>query len=234
MDAKFDFSILDKHAYFFEEKKEDIVNFIAHYKGSLSETINNELRTKQFEDLTRSHQLYVLYLDNLIREFPRTKHEIYLYRGLADIPFLSQYFKNSTKNLSTLFKEAIGECIMFKGFLSTTYSPAIACQFANSYEDNIDIVLKIKIPSNFPILAVDAALNVLNVFNREQAIYDEEDEILLPRNLMFRVISVRKEKCLNKDIYLITLDTSCSQIKPTGMPILNNKDKKLLSKWFKL
>lgn len=154
---------------------------------------------------------------------------------MAESQLASLYFGKDRplSNISSLFKEMVGECILFREFLSTTFNPRIACEFASSADNEygVNIILKFRIPAEYPILAVDEAVNVLNEFNLEQAMNEGEDEILLPRNAVFRVISIKKTRChrglLNKDmedVYLITLDTSCPQIRPEPMPELSRKD----------
>ena len=128
-----------------------------------------------------------------------------------------------------MFKEMIGQCMIFPQFLSTTYNFKIACDFATSENvADINIVLKLIIPPRFPLLAVDEAVNQLNLFTRKQQLDESEYEILLPRNTVFRVISVRRRRCTpqrgnTKDVHVVTLDASCPQIKPESIS-LTKKD----------
>lgn len=238
MDIKFDASILPYH----RELPITDAYFLGYYKGSMYEVLNHEMRHKKFADLKRQHQVYAYYLDNLIRRQERSREPMFLYRGLNNQELQSLYFDRPTALLSKMFKEMVGECIVFPSFLSTSYNPNIACDFATSDNVNSDInddndapiILKFKIPPNFPLLAVDEAINQLNKFSRQQQIEESEYEILLPYNMVFRVVSVKKAKCSfqkrekGKDVLLITLDATCPQIKPATLS-LTKKDARYLS-----
>jgi hypothetical protein len=232
MDVKFDFSILPLHRDF----DNSIAYFLDSYKGSFASEINDDLRTLPFETLPRERQIYAHFLDKLIRESPRSDKEIYLYRGIHDMSSLSVYFDREKPLYSILsfLKSLIGECILFPEFLSTTYNPKIACEFAQADYEEYNIVLKLKLPGNYPILAVDEAINVLNEFDRIQMLEEGEDEIILPRNSVFRVVSVKTQECFNnKKVYLVTMDASCPQLKPERMPKLTKKDTLYLQKLMK-
>lgn len=235
MDIKFDFGILPLHRDF------DIstANFLESYKGSFSAEINDDLRTQPFDSLPRQRQIYAHYLDMIIRNSPRSDKPMYLYRGIPDMDSLSIYFDREKPlySISSFLTSMIGECIIFPEFLSTTYNPKIACDFALTNSGDVNIILKFKLPANYPFIALDEAINVLNEFDREQLMLEGEDEILLPRNGVFRVVSVKRERCsnsrdmkLSNDVYVITLDASCPQLKPPEMPKLTKKDSSYLNK----
>jgi hypothetical protein len=243
MEVKFDFPILQKHG---DNMDEASAKFLDRYKGSFASEINYDLRYMPFDEINRESQVYIHYLDTIIREQPRSDKELYLYRGVQENKLALLYFGTDRKlsNISALFKHMVGECILFREFLSTTFNPRIACEFATgNHDEPVNIVLKFKIPPGYPILALDEAVNVLNEFDREQAMEEGEDEILLPRNGVFRVTSIKKIKCprvlrtkdpqIVLDVYLITLDTSCPQIKPAPMPELTKKDMRYLANLMK-
>lgn len=217
----FDFALLKRQCND-RKNNSDILDVLSSFKCTGCYDINFALREqKMTEDLFDQ----VDQLNNIILSQKRSKTANVLYRGIYNTEFMSWLGLNKKNaRLLDVYKESIGECVLFRDFLSTTYNPRIALAFCNigcspqSYNERPGLILKFKIPPNFPMLAIDEVIDCIQYGDLPHYDYDIpdenlEDEILLPNNLVFRIINIRKRSLNKKTYYIITLDPSdCTQI----------------------
>jgi hypothetical protein len=223
MNVKFDFPLLKKQCndeYNYEKKKRDI---ISKYKGIGYAELNNALRKKPSWELDDEQRDFADSLNQIIIDQERSKKENILYRGISDAEFISNWLSNKKYKvgmLSNIFEEAKGECMWFREFLSTTYDPRIAITFSEFYGESL--ILKFKLPPNFPMLAVDEVLSCTKGIPPKASYdlseeFDNENEILLPMNMLYQIVSINKRLFHNKLYTIITLD-------PRGCPQLTYQE----------
>lgn len=85
-----------------------------------------------------------------------------------------------------------------KGFSSTTSKKSIAQDWVSSgnWGDSKAVVLQINMPAGFKAHKIDYAMGKSNGWGIEN--YDSEEEVILPRNTAFKVISITKDSYFEK------------------------------------
>jgi hypothetical protein len=101
----------------------------------------------------------------------RTQKDTTLYRGID--------------NATLLDSMEVGSTITDKGFVSTTYSQDVAKGFSQDEEEMTDTgaVITIRVPKGRP------AIDMQNISEA-----GDEEEVLLPRNSKFKVVSKKGNK----------------------------------------
>ena len=215
MDIKFDFPLLQ------EQANADLMDLkdLYLYKSDVAWYINEALN-KGKPITGQRRQSLVRLLDETFPIVPVSHETNYLYRGLhnAEIIYtfqdLSQDKRKPYDTISKWLKSNIGNCVIFRSFQSTTYSPSVAASFSDG------IILKFVIPPGFPMLAIDSIIEAHDpYFTRENTVEESEYEILLPRDVYFYIKSVRPVHELGKDYTLVTLDPLPCKNRELTVPI---------------
>jgi hypothetical protein len=207
MDIKFDFDLLQRQIEANDVDGIVDVNVLLEYKGSKAWEINDALsRGTMF---SKGDKRFIHELDYVIDALPRSNLSNVLYRGLSENEMTYTFTDPTNAQHPTLFewyKGNVGDCVLIRSYVSTSYSPIKALDFSDG------ILLKFVIPPNFPMLAIDALIESKYPFTPVDAIQESEDEILLPRGKFYHITSARQITLRGKKFVLFTLDPSlCKQ-----------------------
>ena len=164
-------------------------------KNGYFEKINNALRTGYTNDFFVQDDIQAL--DRLFQKMPTQiipKMDTTVYRGT----YLTQELNDilNEKSNTDIFTD--------KGFVSTSRSKQVAKQFAN-HEDKI--LLKITVPKGSKVIDDERLPSYV------ASIMKGEQEVLLPRNAQFKVLSYDEKSGIVDVLYL-------GQKQPLEMPTL--------------
>lgn len=185
-------------------KRKQRENYIERCKTLLQPALNQGLLTwsnlDYIEDYSESSRKTLRneaeYANELLQIF-KTTHDMVVYHGV---------FKNN-KYVNKLVKGKVGDVILLNDFIPTSRRRRIVNWFCRQSNTNgpgiydgerlINLVLQFELPTGFPHLPVSNLLTG-SAFHLDRKY---ESEILLPRNLKFKIKSITK----NNGLRTITL-----------------------------
>jgi len=167
------------------QRKNPVMNNkeLFQWKGDTAWTINDFLNKKRDITISKRYQNLIDRFDESFQIVQRSERVNIVYRGINE--------NNSILNMDH-FLDRIGEKVIIWSYLSTSYNAQIAKDFACDGSQDKKIILQIYLPPDYPFIAIDEGVaNVMRAKPKSEYIFDEEDEILLPRGRNFFVKGIK-------------------------------------------